>query len=62
MHQGHHSKQPKSKEDKKSQNGNNKKKMKGETNIKQNFAKPHQQILDIIPSCNNIYTIQRNDN
>lgn len=35
---------------------------KGETNVKYVFKKPDQNLLRIIPFCNNIFSIQKSDN
>lgn len=36
--------------------------MKGETNVKYEFKKPDNNLLKIIPFCNNIFSIQKSDN
>lgn len=51
-------------EDKKKKTKNNEEKKKGpknESSVKYEFKKPEDDLLKIIPFCNNIFTIQKNE-
>lgn len=46
---------------KKKTKGDEKKKFKNETNVKYEFKRPDDEIRQIIPFCNNIFYIQKNE-